>query len=252
MTPFFLSRTAMMFGDEAIARLQAASVAVFGIGGVGGYCAEALARSGIGRLAFVDDDKICVTNINRQIVADQSTIGKYKVDLMRQRALAINPDIEIEVYREFFLPENAGLINFEEYDYVVDAVDTVTAKLEIVRRCAAAGVRVISCMGAANKLDPSKFIVTDVFQTANDPLAKVMRRELKKAGINSLKVVCSTEKPIKMPEKTCACYGNCVCPPGTVRRCSKRRQIPASNAFVPPVAGLIAAGEVVKELARVL
>lgn len=224
------SRTGLLIGEEGIQRLQQARVAVFGIGGVGGYVVEALARSGVGAFDLIDNDTVCESNINRQIIATFETLGRAKVDVMRERILCINPKAEVRVYNCFFLPENAGEFDFSDYSYVVDAVDTVTAKLEIIMRAKAAGVPVISCMGAGNKLDPTKFEVTDIYKTSVCPLAKVMRRELKKRGVEALKVVYSTEEAMKSPEN------------------AGRRSTPGSIAFVPSVAGLIAAGEVVKDI----
>ena len=230
------SRTELLIGKEAMQRLYNARVAVFGIGGVGGYVVEALARSGVGAFDLIDDDKVCLTNINRQIIATRKTIGKYKVDVM-------------EVHKCFYLPETADQFDFTRYDYVVDAVDTVTAKLEIIMRAKEAGVPVISCMGAGNKLDPTQFHVADIYKTTMCPLAKVMRRELKKRGVKKLKVVYSTENPVKPLENMeNSCKTDCVCPPGTTHKCTDRRAIPGSISFVPSVAGLILAGEVIKDL----
>ncbi|ADL05113.1 ThiF family adenylyltransferase [Lacrimispora saccharolytica] len=245
------SRTQLLLGEDAMKKLSEAKVAVFGIGGVGGYVAEALVRSGIGSFVLVDDDKVCLTNINRQIIATRKTVGKYKVDVMKDRILEINPDAQVETHQCFYLPENADDFDFKEYDYVVDAVDTVTAKLELIMRAKEAGVPVISCMGAGNKLDPTKFLVADIYKTTMCPLAKVMRRELKKRGVKKLKVVYSTEKPTRpLEDMSISCRTNCICPPGAKHKCTERRDIPGSVAFVPSVAGLIIAGEVIKDLAR--
>ena len=230
-----LSRTGMLIGEEGINKLQNARVAVFGIGGVGGYVVEALARSGVGILDLIDNDTVAPSNINRQIIATHRTVGMTKVDAMKERVLSINPEAVINTYACFFLPENADSFDFTQYDYVVDAVDTVTAKLEIIMRAKAAGVPVISCMGAGNKLDPTKFEVTDIYKTTMCPLAKVMRRELKKRGVDKLKVVYSTEQALQ--------------PMGGVAT-ESRRSTPGSIAFVPAVAGLIAAGEVIKDLIK--
>ena len=238
------SRTQLLLGKEGMDALAGAKVAIFGIGGVGGYVVEALARSGVGSFVIVDDDKVCLTNINRQIIATRKTIGKYKVEVMRDRILEINPDAKVEMRQCFYLPENA-----HEFSYVVDAVDTVTAKIEIIMRAQAAGVPVISCMGAGNKLDPTQFHVADIYKTTMCPLAKVMRHELKKRGVKKLKVVYSTEKPVRpLEDMSVSCRSHCVCPPGTAHKCTERRDIPGSVAFVPPVAGLILAGEVIKDL----
>ena len=243
------SRTQLLLGKEGMDALAGAKVAIFGIGGVGGYVVEALARSGVGSFVIVDDDKVCLTNINRQIIATRKTIGKYKVEVMRDRILEINPDAKVEMRQCFYLPENAQEFDFSEYSYVVDAVDTVTAKIEIIMRAQAAGVPVISCMGAGNKLDPTQFHVADIYKTTMCPLAKVMRHELKKRGVKKLKVVYSTEKPVRpLEDMSVSCRSHCVCPPGTAHKCTERRDIPGSVAFVPPVAGLILAGEVIKDL----
>lgn len=191
------SRTQLLLGQESMDLLADATVAVFGIGGVGGYTVEALARSGVGHFVLVDDDKVCLTNINRQIIATRSSVGKYKVDVMKERILDINPKAEVETYKCFYLPENADAFDFTKYSYVVDAVDTVTAKIEIIMRAKACNVPVISCMGAGNKLDPTKFRVADIYKTNMCPLAKVMRREMKKRGVKKLKVVYSEEKSIR-------------------------------------------------------
>ena len=246
------SRTQLLLGPEAMEKLKNARVAVFGIGGVGGYVCEALVRSGVGAFDLVDDDKVCLTNLNRQIIATRKTVGKYKTDVMKERILEINPDAEVTVHKCFFLPENADTFPFEEYDYVVDAVDTVTAKIALVMKSQEAGVPIISSMGAGNKLDASAFRVADIYKTKVCPLAKVMRRELKKRRVRHLKVVYSKE-PAMTPvdEMAISCKTNCICPPGTARKCTQRRQVPGSNAFVPAVAGLIVAGEIVRDLTGV-
>ena len=243
------SRTQLLLGQEAMDRLAASRVAVFGIGGVGGYVCEALVRSGVGAFDLIDDDKVCLTNINRQIIATRTTIGKYKVDVMKERMLDINPKADINVHKCFFLPENSDDFDFEKYDYVVDAVDTVTAKLEIIMKAKKHNVPVISAMGAGNKLDPSAFMVADIYDTKICPLARVMRRELKKRNVDSLKVVYSQEKPTRpIEDMSISCRSNCVCPPGAAHKCTERRDIPGSTAFVPSIAGLIMAGEIVKDL----
>lgn len=229
------SRTELLLGAKALQRLQAARVAVFGIGGVGGYVCEALVRSGVGHFDLVDMDTVSLANINRQIVATHKTIGRYKTEVMQERMADINPEADVRVHNCFFLPENAEDFPFEEYDYVVDAVDTVTAKLSIIEKAQKAGVPVISSMGAGNKLDASRFQVADIYQTRICPLAKVMRRELKKRGIERLKVVYSEEEPVKPKVQMES-------PP------AGKRSVPGSVAFVPSVAGLILAGEVVKDL----
>lgn len=242
--PDQFSRTELLLGKPAMERLAGCRVAVFGIGGVGGFVCEALARSGVGALDLIDDDKVCLSNINRQIIATNKTVGQYKTDVMKERILDINPDAEVNTYRCFFLPENASDFPFDKYDYVVDAIDTVTAKIELVMQCRNSGVPIISSMGAGNKLDPTKFRVADIYKTQMDPLAKVMRRELKKRGVKKLKVVYSEEEPI-VPDADSA--ENQV-DAGTARQGSKRRSTPGSTAFVPSVAGLIIAGEVIKDL----
>lgn len=246
------ARTQLLLGPEAMEKLAHSRVAVFGVGGVGGYVCEALARSGVRAFDLIDDDKVCLTNINRQIIATRKTIGKYKVEVMRERILDINPSADIRVYKCFFLPENADEFPFDEYDYVVDAVDTVTAKIELVMKAQEKGVRIMSSMGAGNKLDASAFRVADIYKTKVCPLAKVMRRELKKRGIKKLKVVYSEEKALTpLEDESISCRSNCVCPPGTEHKCTDRRAIPGSVAFVPPVAGLIIAGEVIKDLCEI-
>lgn len=218
------SRTELLIGEEGIQRLRRASVAVFGIGGVGGYVVEALARSGVGRLDLIDPDRICESNLNRQILATVSSLGRYKVDVARERIRDICPETEVYTHRTFFLPDTAEEFDFAEYDYIVDAIDTVTGKLELAVRAGQAGTPLISSMGTGNKMEASAFEVADIYQTSVCPLAKVMRRELKKRGISGLKVVYSKEQPLRSGR-----------PPG-------------SNAFVPAAAGLVLAGEVVKDL----
>ncbi len=230
------SRTEMLFGKKAMQKLASARVAVFGIGGVGGYVVEALARSGVGALDLIDNDTVSLTNINRQIIATLETVGKYKVDIAAQRVNEINPDCAITAHKIFYLPETACEIDFINYDYVVDAIDTVAGKLAIIEKAYNCGVRVISCMGTGNKTDPTAFRVADINQTSVCPLARVMRRELKKRGITALKVVYSREEPLKPLENS--------------GEASQRREIPASCAFVPSVAGLIIAGEVIKDLIK--
>lgn len=243
------SRTELLLGKEAMEKLKNAKVAVFGIGGVGGYVCEALVRSGVGAFDLIDDDKVCLTNLNRQIIATRKTVGKYKTDVMKDRILEINPDARVEVHKCFFLPENADEFPFEEYDYIVDAVDTVTAKISLVMKAQEMNVPIISSMGAGNKLDASQFRVADIYKTKVCPLAKVMRRELKKRGVKKLKVVYSEEQPTRpVEDMAISCRTNCICPPGAAHKCTERRDIPGSVAFVPSVAGLIVAGEVVKDL----
>ena len=245
------SRTELLFGKEAMDKLAGSKVAVFGIGGVGGYVCEALVRSGVGAFDLIDDDKVCLTNLNRQIIATRSTVGKYKTDVMRDRMLDINPNVEVEVHKCFFLPENADDFPWDSYDYVVDAVDTVTAKIALVMKCKEKNIPIISSMGAGNKLDGSQFKVADIYNTKVCPLAKVMRRELKKRGVKKLKVVYSEEIPTRpIEDMAISCRNNCICPPGAEHKCTERRDIPGSVAFVPSVAGLIIAGEVAKDLIR--
>lgn len=226
-------RTELLLGEAGMAALRQAKVAIFGIGGVGGYVAEALARSGVGAFVLVDRDVVSVSNINRQIIATTRTVGRSKAQLMKERILEINPEASVEVRDCFFLPENADDFDFSSYSYVVDAVDTVTAKLELVARAVEAGIPVISSMGAGNKLDPTRFEVADIYDTSVCPLARVMRRELKKRGIERLKVVYSREEALT---------------PKQILSDESKRVIPGSVAFVPSVAGLILAGEVVKDL----
>ena len=209
------SRTELLLGNTAMEKLAGSKVAVFGIGGVGGYVVEALARSGVGAFDLIDDDKVCLTNLNRQIIATRKTVGKYKTEVMKERMLEINPDVKVEIHDCFFLPENAKDFPFEEYDYIVDAVDTVTAKIALVMKAKEMNIPIISSMGAGNKLDASKFEVADIYKTSVCPLAKVMRRELKKRGVKKLKVVYSKEEPIKpVEDMAISCRSNCICPPG--------------------------------------
>ena len=243
------SRTQLLLGQEGMEKLYRARVAVFGIGGVGGYTVEALARSGVGTLDLIDDDKVCLTNLNRQIFATRKTVGQYKVDVAQQRILEINPKAVVHTYKTFYAPQTAEQFDFTQYDYVVDAIDTVTGKLELVEQAEKAGVPIISSMGAGNKMDPTAFEVADIYETSVCPLARVMRKELKKRGIKKLKVVYSKEPPMTpIDDMAISCRTNCICPPGTARKCTQRRQVPGSNAFVPSVVGLIIAGEVVKDL----
>lgn len=243
------SRTQLIYGPGGMEKLGNSRVAIFGVGGVGGYTVEALARSGIGALDLIDDDRVCITNINRQLLATRKTVGRYKVDAAAERIADINPQCMVRTYRTFFLPETKEQFDFTEYDYVVDAIDTVTGKIELVLSAREAGVPIISSMGAGNKTDPSAFQVADIYETSVCPLARVMRRELKRRGVERLKVVYSREKPVRPLEyMSVSCRANCVCPPGTARKCTDRRDIPGSAAFVPSVAGLIIAGEIVNDL----
>ncbi len=231
--PEQFARTELILGQEAMDRLRRSRVAVFGIGGVGGYVVEALARSGVGSLDIIDYDKVSMTNINRQIIASTNTVGRDKVDVMKERILSINPDAVVNVSKSFFLPETADLFDFGKYTYVVDAIDTVTAKIELVLRAGDAGVPVISCMGTGNKLEPAMLEIADIYQTSVCPLAKVMRRELRKRNVEKLKVLYSKEEPVK----------NYLSIQG--------RAVPGSVSFVPSVAGLIIASEVIKEIAGI-
>lgn len=236
------SRTQMLFGRDGMEKLRAARVAVFGVGGVGGYAVEALARSGVGALDLIDDDKVCLSNLNRQIIATHATVGQYKVDAAEARVKEINPDCAVRTYRTFYTPETAAEFDFTQYDYVVDAIDTVTGKIALVLQAQAAGVPVISSMGAGNKLDPTRLEVADIYKTSVCPLARVMRRELKKRGVKRLKVVYSKE-PAMTPLAECA--------EPTDSPDAALRPAPGSNAFVPPAAGLVIAAEVVKDLTGV-
>ena len=243
------SRTQLLLGEEAMEKLKNSRVAVFGIGGVGGYVCEALVRSGVGAFDLIDDDKVCLTNLNRQIIATRKTVGKYKTEVMKERMLDINPDVDVRIHNCFFLPENSDEFPFEEYDYVVDAVDTVTAKIELIMKAKEKNVPIMSSMGAGNKLDASRFQVADIYKTKVCPLAKVMRRELKKRRVKKLKVVYSDELPTRpIEDMSISCRTHCICPPGAQHKCTERRDIPGSVAFVPSVAGLILAGEVIKDL----
>lgn len=231
------SRTELLIGKEKMERLKRARVAVFGVGGVGGYAVEALARSGVGILDLIDNDEVCLTNLNRQIIATHKTIGKLKVEAAKERILEINPEAKVNIYNTFYMPDTAQTFDFTQYDYVIDAIDTVTGKLELVMQADKAGCPIISSMGAGNKMDPTAFEVADIYKTSVCPLAKVMRKELKKRGIKKLKVVYSREQamtPLRELQEEDAGTG--------------RRSVPGSNAFVPSVVGLIIAGEVIKDL----
>ncbi len=245
------SRTQLLYGKDVMNRFASCRIAVFGIGGVGGYVVEALARSGIGALDLIDDDKVCLSNINRQIIATGKTVGKYKVDVAEERVHEINPDCQVRTYKTFYLPDTQDQFDFREYDYIVDAIDTVTGKLTIIENAKKIGVPVISSMGAGNKLNPAAFEVADIYETSICPLAKVMRRECRKRGIESLKVVYSKEKPIRPLEDMSISHGeHDICPPETAGKHTERRAIPGSTAFVPSVVGLIMAGEVINDLAN--
>ena len=243
------SRTELLIGKKGMEKLAHSHVAIFGIGGVGGYTVEALARSGVGTLDLIDDDKICLTNVNRQIYATIKTVGKYKVDAAKERIADINPKAVVNTYKTFYTPQTADEFDLSNYDYVVDAIDTVIGKIELVKRAQDCGTKIISSMGAGNKMNAAAFEVADIYQTSVCPLAKVIRQELRKRKIKKLKVVYSKEIPLKPADDLeISCKKHCICPEGTVRKCTVRRQIPGSNAFVPAAAGLIIAGEVVKDL----
>ena len=230
------SRTALLLGDEALARLKKARIAVFGVGGVGGYAVEALARSGVGALALIDYDTVAQSNINRQIIALNSTVGQYKADAAAKRVLDINPECDVRAVKVFYMPETADEFDFTRYDYIIDAIDTVTGKLALARQAQDAGTPIISCMGAGNKLDPTAFEVADIYDTSICPLARIMRKECRARGIKRLKVVYSKEMPARQVKK--------------IEEQTVRRDTPGSVSFVPPVAGLIIAGEVIKDLIK--
>lgn len=245
------SRTELLIGTEGLNKLQNAKVAIFGIGGVGTYAAEALARSGVGNFVLVDDDKICITNINRQLIATRKTVGKVKVDVMKERILEINPNANVETFQKFYMPDTADELIKPDYTYIIDAVDTVTAKIDLVMKANEMNIPIISSMGAGNKLDPTAFEVADIYKTSVDKLAKVMRYELKRRNIKKLKVVYSKEPAMKPLEYAHAsCKSNCVCPKDSARTCAIRNQIPGSISFVPSVVGLIIAGEVIKDIIK--
>lgn len=243
------SRSELLLGKSALTKLENSKIAVFGIGGVGSYAVEGLARAGVRRFVLVDDDCICLTNINRQIHATVKTVGRPKVEVMKERILEINPKAEVETHQRFYMPNNTEELIKSDYDYLIDAVDTVTAKIALVINAQNTGIPVISCMGAGNKLDPTQFEVSDIYSTSVCPLARVMRKELKQRGVSALKVVYSKEMPIEpIDTEESSCKKNCICPKDTTRNCTTRRQIPGSISFVPSVAGLIIAAEVVKDL----
>lgn len=235
------ARTQLLLGKDGMECIYKSHVAVFGVGGVGGYAVEALVRSGVGTIDIFDNDKICMTNLNRQIIAVRDTVGRYKVDVMKERALSINPDITVNTHKCFYMPDNADKYDFTQYSYIIDAIDTVTAKIELIMRAKSANVPVISCMGAGNKLDASRFEVADIYNTSVCPLARTMRRELKKRGIKDLKVVYSKEQPVCIQDNIDVSDG---------ALSDTGRAVPGSTAFVPAAAGLIAAGEVIKDLSE--
>ena len=246
------SRTELLIKKEGIETLQSSTVAVFGVGGVGGFVVEALARAGIGTIYIIDHDIVSISNLNRQIIATHQKIDRKKVEVMKERILSINPRCNVQTYDDFFLPETVNRFPFDEFDYIVDAVDTVTAKIRLVEIAQEKKIKIISSMGTGNKLDPTKLEVTDIYKTSICPLARVMRRELKKRHVKKLKVVYSEEKPIRpIDDLSISCRTHCICPPGTKRKCTIRRDIPGSNAFVPSTVGLIIASEVVKDLTTI-
>lgn len=240
------SRTELLLGEEAMTKLAGSTVAIFGVGGVGSFVAEGLARAGVGHLVLIDNDLICLTNINRQIHATSKTVGKPKTAMMKQRILEINPQAVVDTIDKFYLPENAVEFFNQPYDYVVDAIDTVTGKINLVLKCQELNIPIICSMGAGNKLDPTKFEVTDIYKTSVDPIARVMRKKLKENRVRKLKVVYSKEKPLVV--KQSGCGDNCICPLGSARNCDIRRAVPGSISFVPSVVGLIIAGEVVRDI----
>lgn len=242
------SRTELLIGKEGLEKLKSSTVAIFGIGGVGSYTAEALCRSGVGRLILIDYDDVCLTNINRQIHATRKTVGKPKVDAMKERLLDINPDADIVLHNELYNAETSEKLLLPEYDYVVDAIDMVSSKIDLVIKCIEMNIPVISCMGAGNKLDPTKLEITDIYKTSVCPLAKVMRYELRKRGVKKLKVVYSREEPITPIKDVADCKTNCICSNKEKANCTKRRQIPGSTSFVPPAAGLAIASAVVRDI----
>lgn len=245
------SRTQLLMGKPAIDTLMGSRVAVFGVGGVGGYVVEALVRSGLGEIDLIDDDRVCLTNVNRQVIATLSSVGKHKVDVCEERIHDINRRCIVHKYQMFYLPEFADVIDISKFDYVVDCIDTVKAKLDLIKRCHDLKVPIISCMGAANKMDATAFKVTDINKTQMDPLAKVIRKKLRKMNIKKLKVVYSEEEPLRpIDDPNISCRFHCICPNKDMRKCTDRRDIPASNAFVPAAAGLICGGEVIKDLVR--
>ncbi len=243
------SRTELLIGADALKRLSESKVAVFGIGGVGSFVVEGLVRSGVGKFVLVDDDCICLTNLNRQLHATRKTVGKPKVEVMRDRILEINPRAEVTTHQLFYMPGQTDGIISEDCNYIIDAIDTVTAKIGLILEAASKGIPVLSSMGTGNKLDPTKFEITDIYKTSVCPLAKVMRKELRQRGVEKLKVLYSKEEPVKPVEtENSSCSAGCICPKGTTRKCTIRHQIPGSISFVPSAAGLIIAGEVIKDL----
>lgn len=242
--PNQFSRTELLIGKDGIKKLNTAKIAIFGIGGVGSFVIEGLVRAGVEKFILIDNDKVCLTNLNRQIIANHKTVGKYKIEVAKERILEINPNAKVETYQEFFMPDSKEILD-DTIDYIVDAVDTVTAKIELVIRANKLDIPIISSMGTGNKLDPTKFEVTDIYKTSVCPLAKVMRKELKERDIKKLKVVYSKEEPIKLEDSR---KNGCIYPPEIKRRGTVRNQVQGSISFVPSVAGLIIAGEVIKDI----
>lgn len=248
MAQHALSRTELLIGKDGLDKLKNSKVIVFGVGGVGSFTVEALTRAGVGNIVLVDDDTVCLTNLNRQIHATYSTISKVKVDVMKERILSINHKCNVTTYQTFVTPDNIEEFITDDIDYVVDAIDTVSAKIALAKYCYENDIKIISSMGTGNKFDPTQFKVSDIFKTKVCPLAKVMRRELKNRGVKKLKVVYSEELPTKpRTEDVVTCKTGCVCTGGT-KKCAEKRQIPGSISFVPPVAGMIIGGEVIKDL----
>lgn len=246
------SRTEMIIGAEALKKLSESKIAIFGIGGVGTFAVEGLVRSGVGKYVLIDDDCICLTNINRQIHATRKTVGQPKVEAMRNRILEINPKAEVTIYQKFYLPDTEDDLIQEDYNYIIDAIDTVTGKIGLITKAKEKGIPIISSMGTGNKLDPTRLEIADISDTSICPLARVMRKELRKRGVTSLKVLYSKEEPIKPIEtENSSCSSGCICPKGTTRKCTVRHQVPGSISFVPSVAGLIIAGEVIKDIIKI-
>ena len=240
------SRTELLLGEAGMKKLEACTVAIFGIGGVGSFAAEGLARAGVGHFVLIDNDTICLTNINRQIHATTQTVGKAKTQVMKERIESINPAARVETIEAFYLPDCAADFFIAPYDYVVDAIDTVTGKISLVLECGKRGIPILCSMGAGNKLDPTRFAVADIYETSVDPIARVMRKKLKEYGVKRLKVVYSKERPLAIQQSGCG--SACICPPGSARNCDARRSVPGSISFVPSVVGLILAGEVVRDI----
>ncbi len=243
--PNQFSRTELLIGKEAVKKLNQSKVAIFGIGGVGSFVVEALVRAGVQNFILVDNDKVCLTNLNRQIIATRKTLGKYKVEVAKERILEINPNANVEIYPEFFMPDSKEILD-NTVDYVVDSVDTVTAKIELVLRANKLNIPIISSMGTGNKLDATKFEVSDIYKTSVCPLAKVMRKELRSRGIEKLKVVYSKEEPIKLEEMKVNCKNDEI----RTKETKRKKEVPGSISFVPSVAGLIIAGEVIKDIIK--